>query len=113
MRGELHDQWIAGRNGKPPWSTKAFVRAVRELEHYDAASSGICADKFHDKGPREWTNQAPKNLEEAMEAYMVEVIAESSFKKQQQISCRSSTCLLLWRGKEVGYSWNSVTCAWL
>jgi len=31
---------------------------------------------------------------------------------QQLVSCRYSTCLLLWQGKEVGYSWNSLTCAW-
>jgi len=28
------------------------------------------------------------------------------------MSCRFSTCLQLWQGKEVGYSWNSPTCAW-
>ena len=28
------------------------------------------------------------------------------------MSCRFSTCLLLWQGKEVVYSWNSPTCAW-
>jgi len=26
--------------------------------------------------------------------------------------CRFSTCLQLWQGKEVGYSWNIPTCAW-
>ena len=39
-----------------------------------------------------------------MEEYMVEVIADSHFQKQQLISCRFSTCLLLWQGKEVAYS---------
>jgi len=28
------------------------------------------------------------------------------------MSCRFSTCLQLWQGKEVGYSWNSPTCPW-
>jgi len=28
------------------------------------------------------------------------------------MSCRFSTSLQLWQGKEVGYSWNSPTCAW-
>jgi len=28
------------------------------------------------------------------------------------MSCRCSSCLRLWQGKEVGYSWNSPTCAW-
>jgi len=39
--------------------------------------------------------------------YMVEVIAKSHCYKQQLISCRLSTCLLLWQGKEVRYSRNS------
>ena len=28
------------------------------------------------------------------------------------MSCRFWTCLQLWQGKEVGYSWNSPICAW-
>jgi len=28
------------------------------------------------------------------------------------MSCRFSTCLEQWLGKEVGYSWNSPTCTW-
>jgi len=28
------------------------------------------------------------------------------------MSCRFSTCLQLWQGKEVGYNWNNPTCAW-
>jgi len=72
---------------------KAFVRAVREIEHHDDVSSGICADIFGDKLPREWTKKALNTLEEATEAYMVEVIADSHFQKQQLISCRFSTCL--------------------
>jgi len=28
------------------------------------------------------------------------------------MSCRFSTCLQLRQGKDVGYSWNSLTCAW-
>jgi hypothetical protein len=46
-----------------------------------------------------------------MESFLVEVIAEASFEKQPVISCRFSTCLRLWRGKEVGYCLNSPTCA--
>jgi histone H3/H4 len=52
---------------------------VRKIEHHDGVSSGIFADKFHHKGPQEWTKQALKTLEEATEAYMVEVIDEASF----------------------------------
>jgi len=40
-------------------------------------SSGIFADEFRDKRPREWTKQALKTLEEATELYMVEVIPGS------------------------------------
>jgi len=39
-----------------------------------------------------------------MEVYMVEVLAKSDMLMQQLISCRFSTCLELWQGKEVGYS---------
>jgi len=83
---------------------KAFVRTVREIEQHDVVSCGILVDEFGDKHPWEWTKKALNTLSEAMEAYMVEVIADSHFQKQQLISCRFSTCLLLWQGKEVGYS---------
>jgi Zn-finger protein len=79
VRRELRDQFIVARNGKPLWSMKACVRTVHEIEHHDVVSLGILVDEFRDKGPREWTKQALKTLEEATELYMVEVIAESSF----------------------------------
>jgi len=46
------------------------------MEHHDFASSGIFADEFADKHPREWMKQALITFEEATEAYMVEVTAE-------------------------------------
>jgi len=49
---------------------------VCEIEHHDVVSSGIFADEFADKHPREWKKQALITLEEATEAYMVEVTAE-------------------------------------
>ena len=55
---------------------KAFFRTVREIEHHDVVSSGIFADEFPDKRPREWTKQALITLEDATEAYMVEVTAQ-------------------------------------
>jgi lipoate synthase len=58
---------------------KACVRTVHEIEPHYVVTSGIVVDDFRDKGPREWTKQALKTLEEATELYMVEVIAESSF----------------------------------
>jgi len=76
---ELRDKFIAARNGKPPWLMKAFVRIVCKMGHHDVISSGIFAYEYCDKGPREWTKQGLKTLGKAMESYMVEVIAESSF----------------------------------
>jgi hypothetical protein len=55
---------------------KAFVHTVHEIEHHDVVSSGIFANEFPDKHPREWTKQAVITLEEATEVYMVEVTAE-------------------------------------
>jgi hypothetical protein len=37
------------------------------------------AGEFRDKRPREWTKPAVITLEEATEAYMVEVIAETHY----------------------------------
>jgi hypothetical protein len=45
------DQFIAAYNEKPPWSTKAFVFTVPNIEHHDVVSSGIVADEFPDKHP--------------------------------------------------------------
>jgi len=55
---ELRDQFIAARTGKPPLSTKAFVHKVQEIEYHNVVSSGICADEFRNKHPREWTTMA-------------------------------------------------------
>jgi hypothetical protein len=68
---------IAARIAKHPWTTKAFVRTVREIEPQDVVSSGMFADEFPDKHPREWMKQAFITLEKATEAYMVEIIATS------------------------------------
>jgi len=54
----------------------AIVRTVHEITHHDEVSSGIFADEFSDKHPRQWTKQAFITLEEATEVYIVEVIAE-------------------------------------
>jgi len=109
---ELRDQILAARNGKPPWSTKAFTHTVRQIDHLDVVSSGISPDKFPDKYPREWTKYFSFTLEEDTETYMVEVIAASHCLKRQLISCWNSTCLLQWQDEEVVFSWNSPTCAW-
>ena len=42
--------------------------------------------ELRDRGPREWTKQPLETLHEATESDRVEVIAESSFYKQQLIS---------------------------
>jgi hypothetical protein len=77
VRRVLSDQCITASNGKPPWSRKAFVCRVHTMEHHDILSYGIIGDKFHDKHPRESTKPASITVEEAMEAIMVEVIANS------------------------------------
>jgi hypothetical protein len=76
VRRELHNEFIAARNGKPAWSTKLFVRTVHQIEHHDVVSPGIFADELPDKRPSGWTKQALITLEEATEVYMGEVTAE-------------------------------------
>ena len=112
VRRQLRNELIAARNRKLPWSPKAFVRTVREMEHHDVVSAGIFAHKFPDRHPREWTKQELITLEEVTEVYMLEVTAECHCTKQQPMTYRFSTCLQLWQGKKFGYSWNSPTCAW-
>jgi hypothetical protein len=79
---------------------KAVIRTVHDIKHPHLISCGIFMDEFSDKGPWEWTKQALKTLEEAIESYMGEVMAEASFQKQQLISGRFSTCQRPWRDKE-------------
>jgi hypothetical protein len=55
VRRELRNEVIPACNVRPPWSTKAFVSTVCEIAHHDVVSSGIFADEFPDKHPREWT----------------------------------------------------------
>jgi len=76
VRRELRNEFSAARQGKPPSSTKAFVRIVREINHHDVVSSGIFADEYADTHPREWTKQVSITLEETTEAYIIEVTAE-------------------------------------
>jgi len=76
VRSELRNEFIAGCNRKRQCSINAFVRTVREIEHHYVVSFGSFEDELPDKHPREWTKQASITLEEAMEAYMVEVTAE-------------------------------------
>jgi hypothetical protein len=71
------------RNDKPAWSTQPFVRTVHNIEHCDVVNCGIFAHQFPDTRPWEWTKQVVKTLEEDMESYIVEVIAEYSFLQQQ------------------------------
>jgi hypothetical protein len=49
MRCELREQFKQSRKGNPPWSTKAFVRTVHEIEHHDVVFAGVFADEFSDK----------------------------------------------------------------
>ena len=68
VRRDLRKKFIAARKGKPPWSTKAFVSTVREMEQHDVVSCGIFGDEFPDKRPSEWTKQALITFEEATAA---------------------------------------------
>jgi len=74
---ELHDQVIATCNGKPPWSFKAYICTVCDIIHHDTVIFGIIMDEFPNKHPHKWTKQILNTLEDANEAYMVAVIAES------------------------------------
>jgi len=76
-RRELRDQCIAARNGKPPWSTNAFLCTVSESEHHHVVSAGISLDEFSDRHPQPWMKGAYITSEDATEVYMVEVSAES------------------------------------
>jgi len=84
VRRELRDQIISARNGTPPWSTKLFVGAVRQIEHQDVVSSGIFADKFGDELPQESMKQALMTSEEVTESYMVEITADSHSRSSNQ-----------------------------
>jgi hypothetical protein len=77
VRRELGDQFKVSCTGKSPWSTKAFVLTVRQIEHHDVVSSGIVIDQSRDTRPREWIKQALQSVEEAMESYMFQVIPGS------------------------------------
>jgi len=101
IRWELRDQFIAARNGKQQWSTKAIDRTVCKTDNHEVVSSGMFRNIFCDKLPQEWINQAVITLEEATETYMVEVIAAFHCLKQQLNSCRYSICLLRWQGKDI------------
>jgi len=111
IRREQSNYFVAAYNGKPAWSTKAFVSTVHKMEHHDVISAGISLDEPPDKHSSEWTKQTCITLEEAMEAYMVEVIDESDCWNQLLISCTISTCRLRWHYNEYGYSRNRLTCA--
>jgi hypothetical protein len=71
VRRELPHQFVAAHNTKPPWSTKAFVRTVREIEHHNVACSVIFGNAFPYKHPREWTTQPVIPLGEASKEYVV------------------------------------------
>jgi hypothetical protein len=54
---------------------------------YAFIGSPIFTHEFHGQHPQEWTNRVLSSLEKAMKAYKVEVIANTHFEKEQQISC--------------------------
>ena len=98
------DQYLAADDWKSPASTMAFFSTAGEIEHDDVVSAMIFADNFGDMHPLECTKQALTTLLDALEVYIVGVIAESAMWMQQLISCRFSSCLPQWQCKEIGYS---------
>jgi hypothetical protein len=76
---QLCNKFIFACNGKPRWSTKVILATVREFKHHDVLSPGIFTDEFHYNCPPEWIYQSLITLEKAIEAYMVEDIAESHY----------------------------------
>jgi hypothetical protein len=99
---KLCDQFISTRKGKSPWSLKALVRRVSEIEHYDIFSSRIFAVEFLEFCPWQWTAQALLTSADSTVQYMVDVMAESHYLIVKLISYWFSTCLQPWQGKEVG-----------
>jgi len=97
----MWNQFITARCGKHPWSTKAFICKACQSEHHDYISCGIITEAVREQHAHEGTLQGLITLEEVMEAYIVGVVAKFHCSRQQLISCRVSTCLLLWQGKEV------------
>jgi len=76
FRRELRNELIAARNGKPPWSKKAFIRIVCGTENCNVVRCRNFAREFPDMHPRKWPKQALITAKEATEAYMVEVTAD-------------------------------------
>jgi hypothetical protein len=66
-------------NRKPPWSRKEFVSMVRLIEHHDVVSSVVFVDEYHYWSPPTCMKQALITLQEATEAYMLEVTAEFQY----------------------------------
>jgi len=54
----------------------ASLHTLREIEHHDVVSPGMFTDEFPDKHPQEWMKHVLITLEEAMDAYIVEVTVE-------------------------------------
>jgi len=107
---ELHDRFIAAHIRTPLRSSKTFVHTFWTMDHPDVVSSGICPTYFCAKHLRDWMKQAFSLVKDAIDLYMVAIIAKFDIQKQQLIACWFSICLWLFQGKEVGYSWNSLTC---
>jgi len=55
---ERHVHFIAARNEKPSWSTRAFLHTVCKIKHHGVISSGILVDEFSHKDPRGSTKQS-------------------------------------------------------
>jgi hypothetical protein len=65
----------------------------------------------NDNGLWERTRETLKPQEEAKEWYIFKVGARASIQQQQPMCGRLSTYRQIFQHKEVGYSWDSLTCA--
>jgi len=79
IQWELYDEFCSVHEWYPPWSSNALVGIVRNIKQHEVISSAMFAFEFHEQHSWELMKEALNTLEEVMEAYIVEVIAESNF----------------------------------
>jgi hypothetical protein len=58
----------------------ALFLTVCAIDNFNAGSSGIFGEEFHNTRLQEWTEQAVTTFPEATESYMVDVIGVSHFR---------------------------------
>jgi hypothetical protein len=96
----IHDQFIAGCSGTPPWSTKPFVCTLHKMEHHNDVSSGIFKVELHNQLPQQSGTPGTYTLKGATERFIVLIFAKShcgcsnSFLVRiQHVSCYSKVSM--------------------